>query len=117
MFETAVIILDSRFENLNNVQIVVVQTQVILRNSSFDNIEINVGGFISLFDNSFVDANLSVTDVNVTYFFFKFPSLYPSKIGTHCLIIQPQITTQALFNCQTPLLIHISMAFMSKMSP
>ncbi len=70
-FEASVMILDSRFENLNNVQIFVQQTQVIIQNSSFDKIEINVGGFITLFQNSFVEANLTVIDTNITYYFYS----------------------------------------------
>ena len=116
MFQAAVIILDSQFENLNNVQIFVQQTQVIIRNSSFDNIDINIGGFITLYSNSFVDANLTVTDVNVTYFYSNSVHFTLFKIGIQSLIIHTQISSQALFNCQIALLIHTSMAFMSKMS-
>jgi len=68
IFDTTINILDSRFENFNNVEIYARETNVIVRNSSFDNIIFNDRGFITLGDSAFFGANLTVTDTNITYF-------------------------------------------------
>jgi len=63
---TGLIILDSHFENLLNLQIFTIQAKVIVQRSVFDNIEVNVGAFLTLSVNTIPEKNLQVANTTIT---------------------------------------------------
>ena len=67
--EAELSLIDSHFENLNNVQILAMQAKVVISGSYFDDIDINAAAFITLYGNTLPGAmDLIVTNITVVYF-------------------------------------------------
>ncbi len=62
---TGLILLDTVWKNLVNVQIFTTQAQVTVKNASFENIEMNNGAFLTLYSSNGLNNKLEMLNISL----------------------------------------------------